>query len=57
MKHQRASRQADLFDVAEPRATLAPAQKVQLATLVEALLTEIAAALASGEIGDDQDHG
>lgn len=57
MKHQSAVRQADLFDVDEPRATLAPAQKVQLATLVEALLIEIAVALASGEIGDDQDHG
>ena len=32
-------------------------QKEQLATLVEALLLEIAAALASGEVGDDQDHG
>ena len=35
----------------------APAQKDELATLVEALLREIAAALAAGEIGDDQDHG
>ena len=35
----------------------APSQKEQLATLVEALLLEIAAALASGEVGDDQDHG
>jgi hypothetical protein len=25
--------------------------------LVEALLREIAAALVSGEVGDDQDHG
>ncbi len=57
MKHESASRQADLFDVDEPQATLAPAHKVQLATLVEALLIEIAAALVSGEIGDDQDHG
>jgi hypothetical protein len=32
-------------------------QKEQLATLVEALLLEIAAALASGEVGDDEDHG
>ena len=32
-------------------------QKEQLAILVEALLLEIAAALASGEVGDDQDHG
>ena len=34
-----------------------PSQKEQLATLVEALLLEIAAALAAGEVGDDQDHG
>ena len=31
-------------------------QKDQLATQVEALLLEIAAALASGEVGDDEDH-
>ena len=34
-----------------------PAQREQLAALVEALLREIAAALAAGEVGDDQDHG
>ena len=56
MKHESASHQADLFEVDEPQATLVPAQKVQLATLVEALLIEIAVALASGEVGDDQDH-
>ena len=38
-------------------ASCRPSQKEQLATLVEALLLEIAAALAAGEIGDDQDHG
>ena len=38
-------------------AVLAPAQKIQLAALIEALLLEIAAALAGGEVGDDQDHG
>jgi hypothetical protein len=32
-------------------------QKEQLATLIEALLLEIVAALANGEVGDDQDHG
>ena len=41
----------------EPRAVLAPAQKIQLAALIEALLLEIVAALAGGEVGDDQDHG
>jgi hypothetical protein len=34
-----------------------PLQKEQLATLLEALLLEIAVALAAGEVGDDQDHG
>jgi hypothetical protein len=37
-----------------------PAQREQLAALVEALLREIVAALAAGEVGkvgDDQDHG
>ena len=49
--------QPDLFEPGEPRAVLAPAQKIQLAALIEALLLEIAAALAGGEVGDDQDHG
>ena len=48
---------ADLFEQDEPRVLPALSQKEQLATLVEALLLEIAAALASGEVGDDQDHG
>ncbi len=56
MKHKNASRQADLFEKDTPPVTPAPAQRVQLATLVEALLTEIAMALACGEVGDDQDH-
>ena len=34
-----------------------PLQKEQLAILVEALLLEIAVALANGKIGDDQDNG
>lgn len=34
-----------------------PKQRKQLATLVGALLREIAAALAAGEVGDDQDCG
>jgi hypothetical protein len=38
-----------------PRVALAPAQKAQLATLVEALLAEIAATLAR-EAGNEQDH-
>src|SRR5712671_4896997 len=57
MKHKNASIQPDLFEQDEPRVLPALSQKEQLATLVEALLLEIAAALASGEVGDDQDHG
>ena len=49
--------QPSLFDEDGPRVELAPAQKIELATLVKALLLEIATALAKGEIGDDQDHG
>jgi hypothetical protein len=44
----------------EPRIDLRPAQRVELAGLVEALLREIAASLASvasDESGDEQDHG
>jgi hypothetical protein len=44
-----------LFDQTERRA-LAAAQMTQLAKLVEALLREIAATLAGGEVGNDQDH-
>jgi hypothetical protein len=57
MKRKNASIQPDLFEQDEPRVLPALSQKEQLATLVEALLLEIAAALANGEIGDDQDHG
>jgi len=34
-----------------------PLQKEQLAALVQALLLEIAVALAVSEVSDDQDHG
>jgi hypothetical protein len=57
MKQNAASRQPDLFDVDEHQAAARPAQREQLATLVEALLREVAAALVTGEVGDDQDHG
>ena len=57
MKLKNASIQPDLFEQDEPRVVLALSQTEQLATLVEALLLEIAAALASGEVGDDKDHG
>ena len=57
MKRKNASIQPDLFEQDEPRVVLALSQTEQLATLVEALLLEIASALASGEVGDDKDHG
>jgi hypothetical protein len=57
MKHKIERQQLDLFDVDERRTVPIPAQREQLAALMEALLREIAAALASGEVGDDQDHG
>ena len=57
MKPKNASIQPDLFEQDEPRIVLALSQTEQLATLVEALLLEIAAALANEEVGDDQDHG
>ena len=49
--------QPSLLELIEevPRIALAPAQKAQLATLVEALLAEIAATLAR-EAGNEQDH-
>jgi hypothetical protein len=40
-----------------PRVVLATAQMVDLAALVEALLREIATALANGEVSDEQDQG
>jgi hypothetical protein len=57
MRQNAASRQPDLFDMDEHPRVPIPAQREQLAALVEALLREIAAALAAGEVGDDQDHG
>jgi hypothetical protein len=57
MKRKNASIQPDLFEQDKPRVLPALSQKEQLATLVETLLLEIAVALASGEVGDDEDHG
>ena len=48
--------QSGLFDQFEPCVELAPAQLAELARLVEALLLEIATALATGEVGDDKDN-
>jgi len=55
MKHKSTGTQLDLFKQDEPRLSLL-SQKDQLATQVEVLLLEIAVALASGEVGDDEDH-
>jgi hypothetical protein len=57
MKQNAARRQSDLFDMDEHQTAPIPAQREQLAALVEALLREIASALATGEVGDDQNHG
>jgi hypothetical protein len=56
MKRQSEHLQQGLFDEDGPHVVMAPAQLAELRTLVEALLLEIAAALASGGLGDDQDH-
>jgi hypothetical protein len=46
----------DLFAPKPQCVTLPPPLRPQLAALVEALLAEIAASLATGEAGDEQDH-
>ena len=56
MTRQFENPQPSLFDEDEPRVELASAEKIGLATLVKALLLEIATALANGETGDDHDH-
>ena len=56
MKRQFQNLQRSLFDEDKPPVVLATTKMAQLATLVETLLLEIAAALASGGIADDQDH-
>jgi hypothetical protein len=56
MKRKSASIQPDLFEQNRPHVLLAPLYKERLAALVKALLLEIAAALASGKLADDQDH-
>jgi hypothetical protein len=56
MKHKSASVQPDLFEDKQPR-TSPLLYKEQLATLLEALLLEIAAALVIRKTADDQDHG
>ena len=57
MKRTAARRQRDLFEAEERQMAPTQVQRERLEGLVEALLREIAAALTSGEVGDDQDHG
>jgi hypothetical protein len=64
MTHRSANLQPSLFEAERPcielgAAQLGAAQKSELATVIELLLREIAAALvkaASGGSSDDQDH-
>ena len=57
MSRQPKDLQLRLFEGNEaPQVVFAPAQMVDLAALVEALLREIATALANGEAGDEQSH-
>jgi hypothetical protein len=57
MKSRSARIQPDLFEQAGPSILSLPGQRERLAALVEAMLIEIAASLAVGEVNDDQDHG
>jgi hypothetical protein len=60
MTHRSENLQTNLFEAERPCVELRAAQKSELATVIEVLLREIAVALvkaASGESGDDQDHG
>ena len=59
MTHRSENFQPSLFEAERPYVELGAGQKTELATVIEVLLREIAAALAkaaSGESGDDQDH-
>jgi hypothetical protein len=56
MTHQCKNLQPSLFEDNAPDVALAAALMTNLAAVVEALLREIATALANEEIGDEQDH-
>jgi len=45
-----------LFEEEAPGIDLSEMQRARLANLLEALFAEIAAALSTREVGDDQDH-
>jgi hypothetical protein len=60
MTRQNENLQRSLFDEERPRIELRPVHRAELATVVEALLREIAAALVNakrGESDHEQDHG
>ena len=57
MIHPSQNLQPSLFEEDPPPVGLLPSQRDDLVAVVEALLREIATALASKETGDDQDHG
>jgi hypothetical protein len=60
MTHRSENFQPGLFEARPPRVELRPKQKAELAATVEALLREVAAALAKAanrESGNDEDHG
>src|SRR6516225_5361844 len=50
------SEQRGVFEQIQPEIVVTPVQQQQLTMLIEALLSEIAWALATGEVGNDQDH-
>ena len=57
MKPNCTTSQPDLFELERmPTLTLTASQAEPLAPLVEALLLEIAEALANGEVGNEQDQ-
>ena len=49
-------RNLGLFEQEQPDVELSPTNRQQLAGLIEAMMIEIAAALVTGEVGDEQDH-
>jgi hypothetical protein len=54
--HQLKTPQLDLFEEGAPFVDMSVAPMADLAALVQALLCEIATALAKRRAGDDQDH-
>ena len=48
--------QPGLFEQSPPDVELSATRRKQLAALIETMMSEMAAALATGEVGDEQDH-